>query len=81
MFFRPNTLHVVSMISIGEQIKAELNSQERGVSWFANKLGCSRMAVYRIFEKNSIDTAVLYRICKILNRNFFNDLSNDLENV
>jgi len=69
------------MISIGEQIKAELLSQERGVSWLAGKLGCSRMAVYRIFEKNSIDTAILFRISKILNHNFFSDLANNLENA
>ena len=69
------------MISIGEQIKAELESQERGVSWLAGKLGCSRMAIYRIFEKNSIDTAMLARISRILNHNFFNDLADNIEKL
>ena len=67
------------MICIGERIKNELASQERGVSWLAGKLGCSRMAVYRIFEKNSIDTHLLFRISRILHYNFFKDLAAELE--
>ncbi|MBR1667050.1 MAG: XRE family transcriptional regulator [Bacteroidaceae bacterium] len=69
------------MINIGERIKTELERQERGVSWLAGKLGCSRMAIYRIFEKNSIDTHLLYRISKTLHHNFFNDLSEDVNNL
>ena len=69
------------MLNIGEQIKQELEAQERGVSWFADKLGCSRMAVYRIFDKNSIDTAMLLKISKILKRNFFSDLADDCESL
>lgn len=67
------------MICMGERIKTELERQERGVSWLADRLGCSRMAVYRIFDKNSIDTHLLYRISKVLSHNFFADLSEDLE--
>lgn len=67
------------MLCIGNAIKTEVEKQERTVSWFAKKLGCSRMAIYRIYEKNSIDTATLRQISKILNHNFFNDLANDLE--
>lgn len=69
------------MIYIGEKIKNEMERQERGVSWLAEKLGCSRMAIYRLFEKNSIDTHLLYRISRILNYNFFNDLSKEIEDV
>ena len=66
------------MINIGKEIKQELERQERSVTWFADKLGCTRMTVYRIFTKNSIDTMQLRQISKILNRNFFDDLSDDL---
>lgn len=69
------------MIYIGEKIKKEMERQERGVSWLAEKLGCSRMAIYRLFEKNSIDTHLLYRISRVLNYNFFNDLSKEIEEV
>ena len=66
------------MINIGERIKKELLLQERSVTWFAKKLGCTRMSVYRIFEKQSIDTQQLIQISKILERDFFIEISEEL---
>lgn len=63
------------MINIGQAVKEELERQERSVTWFAAKLGCNRQAVYRIFNKYSIDTHLLMRISVILNRNFFAELN------
>ncbi len=63
------------MESIGNLIKKELERQERSVSWFARKLSCDRSNVYRLFQKESIDTNLLARISIILNHNFFADLS------
>lgn len=63
------------MPSIGELIRAELKSQERSVSWLARKLSCDRSSVYRLFQKQSIDTAVLWRISLLLHHNFFEDLA------
>ena len=67
------------MINIGQSIKNELQKQERSISWLANKLGCNRIAVYRILRKNSIDTALLERISVILNHDFFKEYSIDIE--
>lgn len=61
------------MIHIGTLIEAELRRQERSVSWFARKLCCERSNVYSIFHRKSIDTDMLLRISKILNRNFFEE--------
>lgn len=36
------------------------------------------MSVYRIFEKQSIDTQQLIQISKILERDFFNEISEEL---
>lgn len=69
-----NTLF--TMEPIGTIIKEELERQERSVSWFARKLSCDRSNVYRLFQKHSIDTALLSRISVILNRDFFKELSN-----
>ncbi|MBE6196501.1 MAG: XRE family transcriptional regulator [Rikenellaceae bacterium] len=60
---------------LGELIKAELEAQERSVSWLARKLSCDRSNIYRIFQKESLDTQLLERISKVLNRDFFADLS------
>lgn len=69
-----------TMIHIGQQIKAELARQERGVSWFARKLAYDRSNIYRLFQKESIDTLLLKRISHILNHDFFADLSDTLRN-
>lgn len=63
------------MKPIGELIKEELEKQERSVSWLARKLSCDRSNIYRLFQKESIDTTLLLRISVILKRNFFNELS------
>jgi DNA invertase Pin-like site-specific DNA recombinase len=68
------------MVNIGQKIKEELQRQERTVSWLARKLNCTRAAVYRIFDKNSIDTALLTNISQVLHHNFFTELSEDVQN-
>lgn len=67
------------MVNVGQSIKEELERQERTVSWLARKLNCTRAAVYRIFAKNSIDTALLATISLVLHRDFFSDLSEDIQ--
>lgn len=64
------------MKPIGILIKEELENQERSISWFARKLSCDRSNVYRLFQKESIDTALLVRISILLRRDFFLELSN-----
>lgn len=63
------------MIHIGQLIKTELEQQERTPTWLAKKINCDRTNIYRIFERESIDTALLSRISTALNRNFFEELS------
>lgn len=64
---------------IGELIKEELKSQERSITWFARKLCIDRSNVYRLFQKNSVDTDLLTRISLVLNRDFFAVLTQALE--
>ena len=66
-------------VNIGELIREEQEKQEHTVSWLARKLNCKRMTVYRIFNKNSIDTMLLARICNILDRNFFEVLAQEFD--
>jgi len=67
------------MEPIGTMIKEELERQERTVSWLARKLNCDRSNIYRLFQKHSVDTALLHRLSVILGRDFFSDLSNELQ--
>lgn len=63
------------MEHIGQLIGQELRRQERSVAWFARQLSCDRSNIYRIFQKESIDTYLLVRISIILQYNFFSTLS------
>lgn len=56
-------------------IQYQLKSSGRTVVWFAVKLCCSRVNVYKIFKKDNIDIVLLIRICKILEYDFFHDVS------
>ena len=64
----------VTMKPIGILIKEELEKQERSITWFARKLSCDRSNIYRLFQKESIDTNLLVRII-LLGKDFFSDLS------
>ncbi len=70
---------ISNMVDIGKNIKEELLHQERTVSWLARKLNCTRATVYRIFGKNSIDTALLAQISNILHHNFFDELRDEVQ--
>ena len=63
------------MIHIGQLIKTELELQERTPTWLAKKINCDRTNIYRIFDRESIDTALLSRISTALNRTVFTELS------
>lgn len=67
------------MKAIGELIKEEIRSQERSITWFARKLCIDRSNVYRLFQKNSVDTDLLARISLALDKNFFDILSQRFE--
>ncbi|MDE5644197.1 MAG: hypothetical protein K2L59_01025 [Muribaculaceae bacterium] len=66
-------------IHIGHAIRDELRRQERSVAWFARQICCTRPHVYRIFEKENIDVAMLHRVCRVLDHDFFKDISDSLE--
>ena len=67
------------MKPIGELAKEELMAQERTITWFARKLCIDRSNVYRLFQKNSVDTDLLMRISLVLKKDFFSVLARSLE--
>ena len=66
-------------IHIGKKIKEELYKQGISVSAFAKKINRSRNVVYDIFERESIDTALLNKIATILRIDFFSIYSEQKE--
>lgn len=68
------------MIHIGELIKARLEQIERSPGWLARRINCDRTNIYKIFQRQSIDTELLARISKALEYDFFLDLSIEQKN-
>ncbi len=66
------------MLHLGHLIQLELARQERTPAWLARKICCDRTNVHKIFQRESLDTALLARIGQALNHNFFEDLAEDL---
>jgi len=67
------------MIHTGQLIERKLHEQGRTVTWFAAQLCCTRPNVYKIFRKESIDIPLLWRISRILEYNFFHEISNEIK--
>ena len=56
----------------------KLKRDERSVSWLARQIPCTRNHVYKIFRKSSIDCALLLRISKAMQFNFFQYYTQDV---
>lgn len=62
-------------IHFGKLLQKTLREQGRSTTWFAGQLCCTRPNVYKIFQKESIDSALMFRISQILQHDFFLDFS------
>ena len=58
-------------IHIGHLIQAQLKADKRSVGWLSREIGCTRNHVYKIFNKPSLDSDLIFRISKAMNFNFF----------
>lgn len=62
---------------IGQLIEQKFRESGHTVTWFASKLCCTRSNVYKIFNKENIDVYLLMRISRILNYDFFVEISQE----
>lgn len=60
--------------TIGELIEKEVRKQGWKMEDFADAICRTRVNVYNIFKRKSLDTALLALISKVLNHNFFEDI-------
>jgi hypothetical protein len=58
-------------IHIGTLIQNKMKEERRSASWLAKQINCECRNVYRIFEKQSIDSALLLQISLVLQTDFF----------
>ncbi len=56
---------------IGEKIKVQAKELRIGTTELAKLINTSKQNIYGIFKRESIDTALLEKFCKVLNYDFF----------
>jgi hypothetical protein len=62
---------------IGQRIKEVMAQKHRSVVWMAQQINCERTNVYNIFAREDINTNLLRQFCKILDHDFFKELSKE----
>ena len=60
---------------MGHIIKQVFDEQGRTVNWFAKKMHCNRTNIYKIFEKQHLNSDTIQRASKALEPDFFYDIS------
>ena len=68
------------MIHIGKKIEEKISELRINVTDFAKSINTSRTNVYDIFERETIDTGLLFKISQVLNHNFFHYYIDPVEN-
>lgn len=66
---------------IGHLIRSVFDKQtkDHNINWFAAQLHCQRANIYKIFNRDNIDTSLLMKISKILDYDFFFELSKEFQ--
>jgi plasmid maintenance system antidote protein VapI len=65
------------MIHIGSNIRDYVDKQGISITWFAERLDCTRTTIYNIFTRKTIDSGLLLKISEVLNHDFFEDYENE----
>lgn len=60
---------------IGFLIKKELLKQGRTITWLSLQVNCTRMNLYKVFQRPWIYTDLLMEISKALDHDFFEECS------
>ena len=58
-------------VAIGKQIQAVVKKRGMKVEELAKRLNVSKPNIYDIYRRNTMDTGLLERLCKVLDHNFF----------
>ena len=72
-------LELEKSIHVGTIIKDKLTQERRSVSWFADQMNCDRSNMYKLLSRAHLDTNFVLRASKILEHNFFKDISDKVK--
>lgn len=62
-------------IHFGNMILGELRKQRYSVAWFAKEMGSDRSNMYKLLERQNLNSEFILRAGKLLNHDFFGDAS------
>lgn len=65
---------------MGRLIKAELARQGRTATWLARQVHCTPENIYKVCRQQYVTMHLLFEISKALERDFFRDCSERLQN-
>jgi len=66
-------------VHIGRIIEEELKRQKRTKAWLAREVNCERTNIYNVLKSADINTSMLMRISKALNKNLFANYSREFQ--
>ncbi len=71
----------MAKVHIGKKIKEVVDNSPISVTDFASRINRSRDIAYKIFKRETVDTALLQQISKVLDHNFFRYYNEQLQVV
>lgn len=67
------------LVHIGAIIQERLRQEGRSIGWFAKEMNCDRSNMYKMLGRAHLDSNFILRASKILEHDFFKDISSLLE--
>ena len=68
-------------IHFGDLIKSRLKQDRRSVRLFAEQMNSDRSNMYKLLSRAHLDTNYILRASKVLEHNFFQDISDKLKDA
>lgn len=65
---------------IGKRLQEVLEEKGLTVGWLADQLPCERSNVYNMFHRHNIGVGLVMRLSRLLNHDFFIELSEEYRN-
>lgn len=60
---------------VGKMIKLQLKAQGRSAVWLAAQLNYGTDNIYKILQRDHLSTDVLWKVCGVLDHDFFKEIS------
>ncbi len=66
---------------VGQRIMTVLKEKGRSIAWFAERMNSDRSNMYKILARPHLNSEFILRASRILNHDFFKDISEWMKSV